>query len=219
MKKTIAAIFAHPDDEAFGPGGTIAKLAKNNNVYVICTTHGEMGENYRKNDPRPIAEIREDELRCSAKILGVKKVYFLDFKDGTLSNNLYHDLAKKIKAILDRLKPQILITNELRGNSGHIDHITVAMVVSYIFERVPYAKELWRSVTTEEARKLNSGYFIYVPPGYKKSEIDKVVDTSGVWDLKMKAMDCHKSQFRDAKRLKRRLDQLPKEENFQVVKK
>ncbi len=93
------------------------------------------------------------------------------------------------------------------------------MVVSYIFEKAPYAKELWRHVTTVEARKLNTGYFIYVPPGYKKSAIDKVVDTGDVWNIKMAAMDCHQSQLKDVRRLKRRFKKLPKEENFQVVKK
>ncbi len=219
MRKTVVAIFAHPDDEAFGPGGTLAKLARDNDVYTISATHGESGENYLKNDPRPIEKIREEELYCSAKILGIKKAFFLDFKDGTLSNNLYHDLAQKIQNILDRLRPEILISNELRGNSGHIDHVTVAMVVSYVFERAPYAKELWRHVTTVEARKLNTGYFIYVPPGYKKSEIDKVVNTKDVWDIKMSAMDCHRSQSADVARLKKRFAKQPKEENFQVVKK
>ncbi|MBI2637373.1 MAG: PIG-L family deacetylase, partial [Candidatus Sungbacteria bacterium] len=43
-KKTIVAIFAHPDDEAFGPAGTLAKLALAHDVYVICATKGEAGD-------------------------------------------------------------------------------------------------------------------------------------------------------------------------------
>ncbi|MBP9816108.1 PIG-L family deacetylase [Candidatus Woesebacteria bacterium] len=37
----IVAIFAHPDDEAFGPGGTLAKLSNEHDVYIICVTSGD----------------------------------------------------------------------------------------------------------------------------------------------------------------------------------
>ncbi|MBI4159549.1 PIG-L family deacetylase [Candidatus Wolfebacteria bacterium] len=84
--KTIVCIFAHPDDEAFGPGGTIAKLAKKNRVYIICATKGEAGKDSRRKKMGVLHDHRASELVASAKILGVKKVYFLGFKDGTLSN-------------------------------------------------------------------------------------------------------------------------------------
>lgn len=219
MRKVIVAIFAHPDDEAFGPAGTLAKLAKDNDVYIICATKGEGGQNYLKNTTGPIEEIRANELRCSAAILGVKKVFFLGFKDGSLSNNVYHELADKIKTILDELRPQILISTELRGISGHIDHVAVAMVTSYVFYKTPYAKTLYRYVMMEQQRQMIKDYFIYVPPGYKKSEIDLTVDINGVWQTKISAMNCHKSQKKDVLRLQRRFSKLPKKENFQVVKK
>lgn len=63
--------------------------------------------------------------------MGVKKVHFLDFLDGTLSNNLYHKLADKIEGHLKKLKPHTVITFEPLGVSGHIDHITVSMVTTF----------------------------------------------------------------------------------------
>src|SRR5579872_4442081 len=123
MRKTIVCVFAHPDDEAFGPGGTIALLAKENDVYILCATKGEAGQNSLTDLETPLQNERMEELKRSAKILGVKKVIFLDFIDGTLSNSLYHKLAEKITQYLNELKPEMLLTYENRGISGHIDHI------------------------------------------------------------------------------------------------
>ena len=220
MKKIIAAIFAHPDDEAFGPSGTLAKYALDNDVYLIAITKGESGENYIKESKEPIEKIRERELLCSAKKLGIKKVFFLGFKDGTLCNNLYHQIADKMMKILDKLKPEILITVEHRGVSGHIDHIVASMVTSYVFNRLESAKKIMYHCVIEKYRKLMpADYFIYIPPGYKESEIDEVVDVSSVWKKKINAIMCHQSQLKDIKRTLNRLQQFPKEEYFLVVTK
>jgi len=88
MKRpSLVAIFAHPDDEAFGPAGTIAKYAQDHEIYLICATRGEAGENFLDDTTRSIGEIREQELRASAKLLGVKQVFLLDYEDGSLCNN------------------------------------------------------------------------------------------------------------------------------------
>jgi N-acetylglucosamine malate deacetylase 2 len=213
-RKTIAAIFAHPDDEAFGPSGTLAKLSRNYDVYLLCATRGEMGGTHNK-----LAQIRSRELKESAKILGIKKVYFLGFLDGTLSNNLYHVLAEKIEKRLKILKPQTIMTFEPRGISGHIDHVAVSLVTTFVFYKLPFIKKLlYYCIGQDERRKIDN-YFIYFPPGYKSSEIDKTVKIEDVWDKKVKAMFVHKSQIHDAKRILKMLKILPKEEHFLEVSK
>src|SRR3989337_253656 len=102
--KKVVCIFAHPDDEAFGPSGTIAKYADGREAYIICVTDGNDHNNGTKN----LSQIRKNELRNSAKILGVKKVYFLSYSDGHLCNNIYHEVARKIEKIIKRLKPDTL---------------------------------------------------------------------------------------------------------------
>lgn len=214
--KTIFGIFAHPDDEAFGPSGTIATLAKENEVYLICVTNGDAAEGH----PNPeLGNIRQEELRSSAKILGVKDVFFLNFLDGELSNNLYHDVAKEIQKILEEKKPELLITVEPRGVSGHIDHIFVSMVTSYVFEKLDFVKEIWYHAISTDHRALFGPYFIYLPPGYPKEQIDKTVDVSAVWDQKMEAMQQHKSQIKDVNSVSRMVQQVPKEEYFLIRKK
>lgn len=218
MKKPIVCVFAHPDDEAFGPGGTIAAFARTRDVYIICTTNGDAGKNYSKKT-QELGEIRKNELLQSANVLGVKNVFFLGYKDGSLCNNLYHELAQKIQNILETLKPDTLLTFEPRGISGHIDHITVSMVTTYVFEHTEFVKTILYYCITEQSRALMKAYFIYFPQGYKTSEIDKIVDTQSVWSLKVKAMRCHESQIHDVARILHNQERLPKKEYFIVEKK
>lgn len=219
-RKNLICVFAHPDDEAFGPGGTIAKLSKKYNIYLLCATKGEAGQisSKLKIKSSKLGEIRANELRKSAKILGVKKVYFLGFKDGELSNNLYHKLALKIKNKLIKFKPSIVLTFEPMGGSGHIDHITVSMTTMFAVQNLKFVKEVWQVCRPESFSKFRRDYFIYFPPGYKKPQIDKIVDVSEVWDKKIGAMKVHKSQIHDVERILKIQQKLPKEEYFLVVK-
>src|SRR5512135_954393 len=83
-KQTLLAVLAHPDDESFGMGGTLALYAARGvEVHLVCATRGEVG------DVAPdllqgfnsIADLRESELRCAAGILGLAGVHFLDYRD------------------------------------------------------------------------------------------------------------------------------------------
>jgi LmbE family N-acetylglucosaminyl deacetylase len=210
-KDTILCIFAHPDDESFGPGGTIAKLAKTNNVHLICVTDG--------NDPGKVEDlrsIRKKELLKASKILGVKKNYFFNYRDGTLNNLKYHEIAEKISSVINRIDPKILITYEQRGVSGHLDHIAVSMISTYVFERYESIRELWYFCISKKERDMISDYFIYFPTGLKEDNIDLIIDVSEVWDIKLSAIKAHKSQIKDAKEIIKLLSYLPKKECFLI---
>lgn len=220
--KTVVAIFAHPDDEAFGPGGTMAKFAKTHNVYLLCATKGEEGlpseALAKEGGKNGIGNIREKELITAAKILGIKKVIFLGFGDGTLCNNNYHNLADKIKSHLLKIKPQTVITTENRGVSGHIDHMVVSMVTTFVVIKLKFVKKLMYYCILDEERRDIKNYFIYFPKGYKRDDVDETIDISGVWDQKIKAMRAHKSQKHDGERIIKVLEKLPKEEHFLIFK-
>lgn len=221
--KPVVGIFAHPDDEVFGPGGTLATFAKEGrDVYVICVTNGEAGQNVSKKT-NPLKDIRQEEVLESAKVLGIKKVFFFDFKDGDLSNNLYHEIAEKVENLLEEIKPEIILTLEPRGVSGHIDHIVVSLVSTYVFNKLSFIKELWYFCFTEEGKrvliKYLGDYFVYFPAGYKKSEISKTVDVSSVWEQKIAAMNKHESQLSDVTAHLNAFTELPKEENYIVLTK
>ena len=216
---TVVGIFAHPDDETFGPGGTLATLAQKHDVYIICATNGD-GKMGNRKEEVALGKIRKKELKASAKILGVKKVFFLGYRDGGLQHNVYHRLAEKVLAVLKTLKPEILITFEPRGVSGHIDHIVMSMVTSFVFPKVKSAKKIMKyCLPIVHSDLMSKDYFIHFPRGYAESEIDEVVDTNAVWDTKVAAMHEHKSQMHDVTRILSRTKHLPHRENFLVIEK
>lgn len=215
--KNVLAIFAHPDDEALGPGGTIATLSKTSNVYVICVTNGDAcipGDDKKEQT----GEIRKKELLRSAEILGVKKVFYLGYPDGTLCNNIYHEIAEKLQKHVEELRPYIMLTFEHRGVSGHIDHIAVSMMTTFVFRRSKIAKELWYYATRQIHRNAMKEYFIYFPPGYERDKVDRVMDVSPVWESKVAAMRAHHSQTKDVERILKSIEKLPKEELFFVMR-
>lgn len=199
----IACVFAHPDDEAFGPGGTIAKFSRDHNVYIICCTN--------KNH-----SLRHDELLESAKVLGVKKVIFLDFEDGELSNNKYPLLVSRLKIHLQKLRPSIIITFHPNGVSGHIDHMAVTSVINYLFDKLKFIKKIMYFCMRDSERKLISDYFVHMPAGYTKNDVDEIIDISDVLGVKEQAAQKHKSQLKDMIFTLTKLKLLPKEEYFQV---
>src|SRR4030065_2481947 len=87
---TLLAVLAHPDDESFGMGGTLALYSQRGvETHLICATRGEAGEV----DPQylegfsSISERRESELRCAAGMLGLSGVYFLDYRDSGMAGS------------------------------------------------------------------------------------------------------------------------------------
>ena len=201
MNKPIAfVILAHPDDEAFGPAGTIALLSREYEVYLLCATKGEKGENHSVKKGS-IFDIREKELRNSASILGIKDVYFLGIKDGELCNNMYHEVADKIQVYVGKLNPSLFMTVEPHGVSGHLDHIAISFISTFVYRRSSAVKEIWYNCIDRIQSVGTRDYFVYFPPGYKNEDIDKTVDVASVWDKKVAAIKAHESQQKDVNRI------------------
>lgn len=213
---SVLAIFAHPDDEAFGPAGTLAKFTKTHDVYILCTTKGEKGQN--DSNSSDLASTRAEELKKSAQILGAKDVLFLGFADGSLCNNNYHKLAEKIEEKIEELKPEVLITFDTTGMTGHLDHIAVSLVTTYVHQKSKLAQKLMYYCMLERESEFHKNYFIYFPKGYKKEEVEEVVDVSEFWQKKIDAIKAHISQKDDVENALKVLEKLPKEENFLIFK-
>lgn len=213
--KTVVGIFAHPDDEALGPGGTLATLAKDNPVYLICVTNGDAGGKTSA-EKEKIGNLRKEELKHSASVLGIKEVFFLGHRDGELCNNIYHKLAGEIQEKLEELRPEVIMTFEPNGVSGHIDHVAVSMISSYLYEHLKYIKKIMYYCLLCERAKLMKDYFIYFPDGYEKDQVQETINVKPVWDKKVKAMHCHKSQTHDVRTVLSQIKNFPKEEYFLI---
>src|SRR5512135_2396443 len=146
---TLLAVLAHPDDETFGMGGTLALYArKGYAVHLVCATRGEVGTV----DPeflsggRSVAELREGELRCAAEHLGLASVHFLGYRDSGMPgspDNRHPDaqvahpvdeVAGKIVKSMRELKPDVVLTFDPIGGYRHPDHIHVHQATNLAFE-------------------------------------------------------------------------------------
>lgn len=152
--------------------------------------------------------------------MGIKQIFCLDYFDGTLANFMYKDIARDIREITDKLKPEIFMTFDERGVSGHIDHVAVAMITQYLFYRLDYVKTLMMFCISEaQAAATRPNYFIYIPTGYDPKHVDKIVDTTEVYDARVSAMKKHKSQMKDIRDILKIQAKLPKQELFFVKNK
>ncbi len=216
MRKTVLCVIAHPDDEAFGPSGTLAKLTVNHDVHIVCVTDGESDARFHSQGGK-LAIIRDEELRASAKVIGAKEVHFLHFKDGSLCNNLYHEVANKLQELCEAIKPSLLITTELRGVSGHLDHVAVAMITSYVYRQNRLIDAIWYNCASKSSSNLMKNYFVFFPEGFEKNDVDLIVNVRSVFRKKIAAAMCHKTQKKDALRVIAKWLVSPKEEWFFVT--
>lgn len=121
-------MFAHPDDEVFCAGGTMAKwAAEGADVFVLCATRGEAGQIRDSTTAvrRTLGQVREAELREACARLGVEQVVVLNYHDGTLQNVDLEELAAAIEEVLTEIDPDVVITFGEDGAYGHPDHIAV----------------------------------------------------------------------------------------------
>jgi len=139
-KGTLLAVLAHPDDESFGIGGTLALYAQRGvAVHLVCATRGEAGtvgvEFLHGYDS--IADRRIAELQCAADKLGLAGVHLLDYRDsgmpGSADNHHLQALAAapleevtgRIVEQIRRLAPQVVVTFDPIGGYKHPDHIAI----------------------------------------------------------------------------------------------
>jgi LmbE family N-acetylglucosaminyl deacetylase len=139
-KLRLLACFAHPDDEAFGTGGTLARYAAQGyEIQLVCATRGEVGEisDEQLATPATLGAVREAELRCAAETMGIAEPIFLNYRDsgmaGTAENNdprafiniPPEQVVAQLVQIIRQVKPHVVVTFEPFGGYGHPDHIAI----------------------------------------------------------------------------------------------
>jgi LmbE family N-acetylglucosaminyl deacetylase len=140
---------AHPDDESFGSGGTIARyVAEGAEVYYVCATNGDVGTVSPEmlNGYNSVAELRLAELDKASAVLGFKKVFKLGYKDSGMMNSesskdptcLWQapreEVARKVVEVIREIKPQVVVTFNKYGGYGHPDHIAIQRATTDAFK-------------------------------------------------------------------------------------
>jgi N-acetyl-1-D-myo-inositol-2-amino-2-deoxy-alpha-D-glucopyranoside deacetylase len=147
-QKTLIFVGAHPDDETFGMGATLAKYARHGvRVYYICATRGEAGtvEPEFLKGYAGISEMRSAELNCAAGVLGLTNIIHLNYRDSGMPGSPDNqNLAALVQAPLSQvvgrlvtifrdLKPDVIITHDPSGGYQHPDHIVVHNATRHAF--------------------------------------------------------------------------------------
>jgi LmbE family N-acetylglucosaminyl deacetylase len=217
---TLAAIFAHPDDEAFGTGGTLTKYAHEGvDVHLIMATRGEVGRiaNPAISLTGPMSLLREQELRRACEIYGLKQLHLLGYLDGQTAIVPLSEAVFRIVQLLRQIKPQVVISFGPEGVYGHFDHLAVhrwavaAVELAAQADRWPeagpahqVAKFYQRATPQEQVDQMRERFgrtavsmdgipFPFM--GYPEERITTIIDTREYAQRKAAAIRCHASQI------------------------
>jgi LmbE family N-acetylglucosaminyl deacetylase len=239
---TLMAVHAHPDDEVLGTGGLLAACAAEGirTVLVTCT-NGEQGDGpdgvkpgEPGHDPDGVSALRLQELRESAAHLGIEVVELLGYRDSGMAGwdtnqdpdafaNVPVDVAAaRLGALMERYRPQVVVTYDETGGYGHPDHIQAHRIAvaaaeatgipaKLYYTAVPRERfaQLFESLRTSAADLAE----MELPEDFGTPEelITTVVDVSPYVERKRKALEAHASQGENIFLLR-----LPEEAQHQV---
>lgn len=200
----VLVVTAHPDDSEFGAGGTIAKLVKEGKQVSYCVvTSGNKGSGDRSMTPERLARIREEEQRNAARVLGVETVDFLGFPDCEVEDTRASRLA--VTAAIRRHRPDLLICQNPHRTknlgASHRDHRTVAgIAIDCVYplarDHMAFPELLDQGLEPHKVKELHMMW---------GENPELVVDIADTMDLKIKALACHASQFKDFAAVEKRI--------------
>jgi LmbE family N-acetylglucosaminyl deacetylase len=197
--KRAMSIHAHPDDQEFTVGGTLAKWARaGSEIVTVCLTSGGAGSN----DHTPpdmtreaLVPIREDEQRRACRVLGISEVLFLGYEDGMLQPSI--DLRRKLTRLIRRHKPDAVVcgdpTMRYYGNMymNHPDHraasdVALDAVFPSAETRLIFPELLAEGLEPHKVR------WVFI---HGSAQSDTFIDISEVLDVKIAALKEHKTQM------------------------
>lgn len=221
-KLVLMCIFAHPDDESLGTGGTLARYHDEGvELHLVTATRGERGwfgppDEYP--GPEALGRVREAELMAAARVLGISTVSFLDYVDGDLDQAPHDEAVARIVSHVRRVRPHVALTFGPEGAYGHPDHIAISQLATAAAVRAadcafpdpegrePHAlSKLYYMVESAPAARLYEQIF-----GELVMQVDGVerrivpwpdwmittrVDTERYWRTAHEAVSCHRSQL------------------------
>jgi LmbE family N-acetylglucosaminyl deacetylase len=213
----VLALFAHPDDETFGPGATLARLAAEGcRVHLVCATRGEAGTigDSASHGPQRLGALRVRELHRACEALGMEPPELLGLPDGGLAALPPEALLRPFVEAVRRLRPRLIVSFDAGGVSGHPDHRTVTARAAAAFDLAaeaaawpelgpPHAAaRLWGyTVPESRAREVTWRTLQCVPD----EAIDARIEVLSYLPAKHAAVDAHATQKPFIEDLSRRL--------------
>jgi LmbE family N-acetylglucosaminyl deacetylase len=200
---SIAAVFAHPDDETFSIGGTIAAYAQKGVRWdLFCATDGDAGRSAVPVSSREeLAALRRNELIAAARLLGVRgEIMTHGHPDGALAHVDADQLVGEVVRFLRETRPDLVITFGPEGApNAHRDHRAISRAATAAFHLAAsptaYAEQ---EVAPHSAARLF--YVAWQPPGpgsphtVQSVPATARVDVRRALDLKRRAFQMHATQ-------------------------
>lgn len=193
----ILTIYPHPDDESFGPAAALARwVAEGAELHGVWFTRGEHGASSVEPTPSTaeLAQLREQDLREVAELIGYRDVEILDFEDGSLDS-----ITALPELVLDRLRqvrPDRVLTFGPAGITGHADHRAVSRAVAAAFararaEHVPLKELFFDALNRAAAQRLGVADQL-------DGQANVFVDVSEFHHVKRQALALHARHIADA---------------------
>jgi LmbE family N-acetylglucosaminyl deacetylase len=214
--RRVACVFAHPDDDTYGVAGSLALHANDElHLTVIMATSGGAG---RIADPslatrETLGRVREAEDAASWRALGFDPALrFLRHPDGGLARIPREQLVFEVRDLLDETAPEVVVTFGPDGITGHEDHVAIGAVATEAFHATrtsssgrAFSRLLHNVVPQSSLDRLNELFRErglepmdptqpFMPRGVPDRTIGVRVDCSSVYERKLEAIRCHKTQ-------------------------
>lgn len=157
--KTILGLFAHPDDEVFCLGGTMANaVAAGGRGQIASFTKGEAGQirDVSTGSRATLGAVRHEELLAACRAIGVDNVWCGDHGDGTLADAPREPLIQEAVALIDEFSPDALISFGPDGAYGHPDHIAAGEIAEEAARRSVTRPAFYQAVFPQRSQLLVS---------------------------------------------------------------
>jgi LmbE family N-acetylglucosaminyl deacetylase len=214
--RRVACVFAHPDDDTFGVGGSLALHAHDElELTVILATSGEAGRiaDASLATRETLASVREAEDLASWRALGLEPdLRFLRHPDGGLHTSPRETLVTEVRDLLEAAAPEVVVTFGAEGITGHTDHVAIGRAATEAFGALrtsasgpAFSRLLHGAISQSALDRLNEllrerglepmdPTQPFMPRGVSDVAIGARVDASSVYERKLEAIRCHKTQ-------------------------
>ena len=203
-KRSLMFVLAHPDDETFGPGGTIAKYARQGaRVTVITATSGQSGRSAGlASTPAELGRIREQEARDAAATLGIAQIHFFGYMDGALEQADEQVVEERVVRLIRQERPEVVVTFGPEGaGNEHPDHRRISRIATAAIASSADPDRF--AAQLDEGLALHLVGKFYYMSGYANPwremttpflPVTTAIDISDWLELKLEAFRCHRSQ-------------------------
>ncbi len=155
LPRRLLGVWAHPDDEAYLSAGLMARVVETGgDVTVLTATRGEKGtDDPARYDQPAFAAAREEELRASLAVLGVRDVRFIGLRDGECDLAYQVDAVAAIADVMDDVEPDTIVTFGPDGITNHPDHKAVSRWTTEAWRRRGRGELFYATMTHEHVRR------------------------------------------------------------------